>query len=102
MPYVTVGRENSAAIWIYYENHGSGSLVVLVYGYAVNGHSREKQEAVLLTAGHRVITDDRQGFGAPGRPNAGYEFDTLAGDLHVMLSSLGLRGGACRVRRGDR
>ena len=43
MPYVTVGRENSAAIRIYYEDHGSGSPVVLVHGYGLNGHSWEKQ-----------------------------------------------------------
>ena len=48
MPFVTVGRENSAAIRIYYEDHGSGSPVVLVHGYALNGHSWEKQEAALL------------------------------------------------------
>jgi hypothetical protein len=29
-------RENSAAIRIYYEDHGSGSAVVLVHGYALN------------------------------------------------------------------
>ena len=38
MPFVTVGRENSAAIRISYEDHGSGSAVVLVHGYALNGH----------------------------------------------------------------
>jgi non-heme chloroperoxidase len=92
MPFVTVGRENSAAIRIYYEDHGSGSPVVLVHGYAQNGHSWEKQEAALLAAGHRVITYDRRGFGASSRPSVGYEFDTLAGDLHVLLSRLDLRG----------
>jgi len=88
MPFVTVGRENSAAIRIYYEDHGSGSPVVLVHGYALNGHSWEKQEAALLAAGHRVITYDRRGFGASSRPSTGYNFDTLAGDLHVLLSRL--------------
>jgi non-heme chloroperoxidase len=92
MPFVTVGRENSAAIRIYYEDHGSGSPVVLVHGYALNGHSWEKQEAVLLAAGHRVITYDRRGFGASGRPSVGYDFDTLAGDLHALVSRLDLRG----------
>jgi non-heme chloroperoxidase len=91
MPFVTVGRENSAAIRIYYEDHGSGPPVVLVHGYALNGHSWEKQEAALLAAGHRVITYDRRGFGASSRPSVGYEFDTLAGDLHVLLSRLDLR-----------
>ncbi|MDQ1716112.1 MAG: non-heme chloroperoxidase [Pseudonocardiales bacterium] len=92
MPFVTVGRENSAAIQIYYEDHGSGSPVVLVHGYALNGHSWEKQEAALLAAGHRVITYDRRGFGASSRPSVGYEFDTLATDLHILLSRLDLRG----------
>jgi non-heme chloroperoxidase len=91
MPFVTVGRENSAAIQIYYEDHGSGSPVVLVHGYALNGHSWEKQEAALLAAGYRVITYDRRGFGASSRPSIGYDFDTLAGDLHVLLSRLDLR-----------
>jgi non-heme chloroperoxidase len=91
MPFVTVGRENSAAIRIYYEDHGSGSPVVLVHGYAQNGHSWEKQEAALLAAGHRVITYDRRGFGASSRPSVGYDFATLAGDLHVLLTRLDLR-----------
>jgi non-heme chloroperoxidase len=91
MPYVTVGRENSAAVRIYYEDHGSGSPVVLVHGYALNGHSWEKQEAALLAAGHRVITYDRRGFGASSRPSTGYDFGTLANDLHTLLSRLGLR-----------
>ena len=92
MPFVTVGRENSAAIRIYYEDHGSGSPVVLVHGYALNGHSWEKQEAALLAAGHRVITYDRRGGGASSRPSVGYDFDTLTADLHVLLSRLDLRG----------
>jgi non-heme chloroperoxidase len=88
--FVTVGRENSAAIRIYYEDHGSGSPVVLVHGYAQNGHPWEKQEAALLAAGHRVITYDRRGCGASSRPSTGYDFGTLAGDLHVLLSRLDL------------
>jgi non-heme chloroperoxidase len=91
MPFVTVGRENSAAIRIYYEDHGSGPPVVLVHGYALNGHSWEKQEAALLAAGYRVITYDRRGCGASSRPSIGYDFDTLATDLHVLLSRLDLR-----------
>jgi len=63
-----------------------------VHGYALNGHSWEKQEAALLAAGHRVITYDRRGFGASSRPSTGYDFDTLAGDLHVLLSTLDLHG----------
>jgi non-heme chloroperoxidase len=91
MPYITVGQENSAAIQIYYEDHGLGAPVVLVHGYLLDGHSWEKQEAALLAAGHRVITYDRRGFGASSRPSVGYDYDTLAADLGVLLDRLDLR-----------
>ena len=63
MPYVSVGDENSADIELYYEDHGSGQPVVLIHGYPLDGTSWEKQTAVLLDAGKRVITYDRRGFG---------------------------------------
>lgn len=91
MPYVTVGRENSGAIQLYYEDHGQGAPVVLVHGYLLDGHSWEKQEAALLAAGHRVVTYDRRGFGASSRPSVGYDYDTLAADLRALLEHLDLR-----------
>jgi non-heme chloroperoxidase len=90
MPFITVGQENSGAIQIYYEDHGSGAPVVLVHGYLLDGHSWEKQEAALLNAGCRVITYDRRGFGSSSRPSVGFNYDTLSADLHVLLSELGL------------
>ena len=59
MPYVTVGKENSSKIDLYYEDHGSGQPVVLIHGYPLSGASWEKQVPVLLDAGHRVIAYDR-------------------------------------------
>src|SRR6266571_4054391 len=91
MPYITVGQENSAAIRIYYEDHGLGAPVVLVHGYLLDGHSWEKQEAALLAAGHRVITYDRRGLGASSRPSVGHDYDTLAADLAALLDQLDLR-----------
>src|SRR5438105_10618944 len=63
MSRITVGTQNGAEIEIYYEDHGSGTPVVLIHGYPLNGHSWERQERVLLQAGYRVITYDRRGFG---------------------------------------
>lgn len=91
MSYVTVGRENSAAIRIYYEDHGQGAPAVLVHGYLLDGHSWEKQETALLAAGYRVITYDRRGFGASSRPSVGYNYDTLATGLAALLDQLDLR-----------
>ena len=64
MAFITAGKENSADIDIYYEDHGQGQPVVLIHGYPLDGQSWEKQERVLLDAGRRVITYDRRGFGA--------------------------------------
>jgi non-heme chloroperoxidase len=90
MPYVTVGKENSGNIDLYYEDHGSGKPVVLIHGYPLNGASWEKQIAVLLAAGHRVITYDRRGFGKSSQPTTGYNYDTFAEDLHKIITQLQL------------
>src|SRR5258708_5935348 len=81
MNYIKVGQENSTPIEIYYEDHGSGSPVVLIHGWPLNGDAWEKQTAALLTAGHRVITYDRRGFGRSSKPAIGYNYDTFAADL---------------------
>jgi pimeloyl-ACP methyl ester carboxylesterase len=86
-----VGRENGAAIHLYYEDHGAGQPIVLIHGFPLNGHSWEKQEAALLAGGYRVITYDRRGFGASSRPSVGYDYDTLAQDLDILLGRLELR-----------
>jgi len=92
MPYVTVGKENSGKIDLYYEDRGSGKPVVLIHGYPLSGSSWEKQTAVLLAAGHRVITYDRRGFGKSSQPADGYNYDTFAEDLHKLVTKLELRG----------
>ncbi len=91
MPYVTAGKENSGNIDLYYEDHGSGPTVVLIHGYPLSGVSWEKQVAVLLAAGHRVITYDRRGFGKSSQPTTGYNYDTFAEDLHKLVTQLDLR-----------
>lgn len=90
MAYVTVGKENSADINLYYEDHGSGDPVILIHGYPLNGNSWEKQTAVLLAAGHRVITYDRRGFGRSSMPTTGYNYDAFAQDLRNLIAHLKL------------
>lgn len=91
MPYITVGTENSAPIELYYEDHGQGQPVVLIHGYPLDGDSWEKQSRALLEAGYRVITYDRRGFGASGKPTTGYDYDTFAADLKTLLDTLDLQ-----------
>jgi pimeloyl-ACP methyl ester carboxylesterase len=90
MSTVTVGRENSTSIDLCYEDHGSGSPVVQLSGWPLDSRSWEPQMHDLLEAGHRVILVDRRGFGQSSRPTAGYDFDTLAGDLDKLLAELDL------------
>jgi non-heme chloroperoxidase len=79
MSYITVGKENSGNIDIYYEDLGAGQPLVLIHGFPLNGHSWEKQVAVLLKAGYRVITyvgeasplENRRGFGNSSQPSFG-------------------------------
>jgi len=91
MPFITVGKENSSNIDLYYEDHGSGNPVVLIHGYPLSGASWEKQLPALLAAGHRVITYDRRGFGKSSQPTDGYNYDTFAEDLHKIVTHLKLR-----------
>jgi non-heme chloroperoxidase len=91
MPTVTVGRENSADIEIYYEDHGAGRPVVLIHGYPLSGRAWDKQVPALLDAGYRVVTYDRRGFGKSSQPTTGYDYDTFAADLSTLLEHLDLR-----------
>jgi non-heme chloroperoxidase len=86
--FIEVGEENSTPIKLYYEDHGSGSPVVLIHGWPLNGDAWEKQTPALLAAGHRVIAYDRRGFGRSSKPAIGYNYDTFAADLDAVLSTL--------------
>jgi non-heme chloroperoxidase len=90
MSSIKVGQENSTPIEIYYEDHGSGSPVVLIHGWPLNGDAWEKQTPALLAAGHRVITYDRRGFGRSSKPGIGYNYDIFAADLDALLNALDL------------
>ncbi|HZI86291.1 MAG TPA: alpha/beta hydrolase [Pyrinomonadaceae bacterium] len=90
MPYVTVGKENTTDIQLYYEDHGSGPPVILIHGYPLSGASWEKQVPVLLNGGYRVITYDRRGFGKSSQPTEGYNYDTFAKDLRELITQLKL------------
>jgi pimeloyl-ACP methyl ester carboxylesterase len=91
MGHVTVATENSTPVELYYEDQGEGRPVVLIHGYPLDGHSWERQTRALLATGHRVITYDRRGFGRSSKVGSGYDYDTFAADLNVLLETLDLR-----------
>jgi peroxiredoxin len=91
--YITVGTENSVDVDLYYTDQGPSDAqpVVLIHGFPLNGESWGKQQAALLDAGYRVIAYDRRGFGASTKAASGYDYDTFAADLHVLIEDLDLR-----------
>jgi pimeloyl-ACP methyl ester carboxylesterase len=91
MPFITVGRENSGDIKLYYEDHGAGRPVVLIHGWPLSGAAWEKQVPALLAADCRVIAYDRRGFGHSSQPAFGYDYETFTNDLHTLLTELNLR-----------
>jgi non-heme chloroperoxidase len=94
MATLTVGRENSTAVELFYQDRGAGAPVVLVHGYPLAGESWEKQVPALLGEGHRVITYDRRGSGRSSRPSDGYDWDMFASDLNILMTTLDLHQAA--------
>jgi pimeloyl-ACP methyl ester carboxylesterase len=91
MARLTVGSENGVPVELYYEDHGAGRPVVLIHGWPLSGRSWEGQVPALIEAGYRVITYDRRGFGQSSQPWTGYDYDTFAADLNLLLKHLDLR-----------
>lgn len=96
MARVTVDKENHLPVDLHYEDLGEGRPVVLIHGWPLSAAQWEAQVPALLAAGYRVVSYDRRGFGASAKPRGGYDFDTLAADLHMLLEHLDLRD-ACLV-----
>jgi pimeloyl-ACP methyl ester carboxylesterase len=88
---LNIGSTASSHVELFYEDVGRGKPVVLIHGWPLSGRAFEKQVPALVSAGHRVITYDRRGFGRSSQPWTGYDYDTLAGDLHALLRHLDLR-----------
>jgi non-heme chloroperoxidase len=88
---ITIGKENSTPIHLYYEDHGKGQPVVLIHGFPLSGGAWEKEVAALLKAGYRTITYDRRGFGNSSKTAKGYDYDTFAADLDKLMTELDLR-----------
>ncbi len=75
------------------DSGGDGRPVVLIHGWPLSGASWSEQVPALTAAGFRVVTYDRRGFGRSDQPGeaSSYDYDTLTGDLDVVLRELDLR-----------
>ncbi|HWK98478.1 MAG TPA: alpha/beta hydrolase [Parapedobacter sp.] len=76
---------------INYVDYGAGQPVVLIHGWPLSHKAWEKQIGALVEGGYRVIAYDRRGFGQSDAPWEGYDYDTLASDLHALITQLDLQ-----------
>jgi len=91
MPYVTVGRENSGDINLYYVDWGSGQPVVFSHGWPLSADAFEDQMFFLASRGYRCIAHDRRGHGRSSQPWNGNDMDTYADDLAALVETLDLK-----------
>ncbi|WP_040158323.1 alpha/beta fold hydrolase [Nigerium massiliense] len=90
MPDITVPGESPVKLH-YTDTGGDGRPVVLIHGWPLSGESWAHQTDALESAGHRVVTYDRRGFGRSDQPGTGNDYDTLSDDLAALLDQLDLR-----------
>src|SRR5260370_41044934 len=90
MPFSRVDTENGAPVYLHYEDHGEGRPVVLMHGWTTSARSWERQIGPLVDRGYRVIAYDRRGFGRSAQPWDGYDYQTLARDLQLLIEHLDL------------
>lgn len=86
-----VKTTGSPATDIYYQDIGQGQPVVLIHGWPLSHRMWESQVNALTEAGYRCVAYDRRGFGESEKPAGGYDYDTLATDLHDLIVALDLR-----------
>jgi non-heme chloroperoxidase len=91
MPYITVGKEHSKDIELYYKEWGTGQPVVFSHGWPLSADAFEDQMFFLASRGYRCIAHDRRGHGRSSQPWNGNDLDTYADDLATLVKKLDLK-----------
>ncbi len=83
-------RTNSIRIHYLEWNQGGGSTIILLHGL-YDSADTWSAVAPLLARNYRVIALDRRGAGLTDKPDKGYDFQTLAGDVLSFINKLNLQ-----------
>jgi pimeloyl-ACP methyl ester carboxylesterase len=67
-----------------------GVVFLLVHGLASNAQMWDGVAWELHAAGHCAVAVDQRGHGLSDKPDTGYDFDTLSGDLVAVLDAYGI------------
>jgi len=94
MPYITVGKENSGDIELYYEDFGSGQPIVLIHGYPLSGPSSATASLACVATWHE---DFREDLARVDVPNLVIQEDD---DRILRITATGLR--TAKLLKGKR
>jgi pimeloyl-ACP methyl ester carboxylesterase len=72
------------------EWNGAKQDFLLVHGLASNAKTWELVAQRLSEAGHHVVAIDQRGHGQSDKPETGYGFEEVTGDLAALIVSMGL------------
>src|SRR2546425_848724 len=93
MPYITVGKENSGNIDLFYKDWGKGQPIVFSHGWPLSADDWDTQMLFFLKHGYRVIAHDRRGHGRSTQTGGGHDMDHYADDLRkITLPVLVMHG----------
>jgi non-heme chloroperoxidase len=91
MSYISIDKEHSADINLYYKDWGAGQPVVFSHGWPLTADAWEDQMFFLSNHGYRCIAHDRRGHGRSSQPGSGHDMDTYADDLAKLIETLDLK-----------
>lgn len=95
MPYIKTKKESHSDsevdFQLFYQEVGSGKPVILIHGWPLSHEMWEYQLNELPKHNIRAIAYDRRGFGKSSKPWDGYDYDTFASDLNLLIQTLDLQ-----------
>ena len=88
MAMCTIKTKDDVALYV--KDHGTGRPVVMLHGWPLTADTFDDLALAITQAGMRAVSYDRRGFGRSEQPYGGYDYDTLADDLHAVMTELDL------------